>query len=339
MGVDRKKAVVTVLLPFFQVGDELDRAIASIVRQTFTDWELLLISNNGSRPGLHIADKWVQLDSRVHLLDESRQGIAFALNTGLQHANGRLVARMDGDDEAHPERLQKQVGFLDAHPEIDVVSCQTSYASNIPGSEGYSLFVEWQNGIITVDDHARLRFIESPLAHPTVVFRKELTESFGPYDTGNIPEDYELWLRWMDQGVRFYKLSERLLEWNDHAARLSRVHENYSREAFYRVKCHYLAKWIRRHVPKEKKIIVCGSSRIGRKRAVMLEEGGVQVYGFTDVKKRPNRQVRFLPIGQLVDPGPWLLVNFIARRGVGESIREHFVALGFAEGRDFVLAG
>lgn len=333
------KAAVTVILPFYQVGDELDTAIRSIVNQTFSAWELLLISNNGSKTGIEIASKWVHLDKRIRLVYEARQGISYALNTGLHHSHTHYVARMDADDMALPDRLEKQLGFLDTHPGVGVVSCQTSYASNIPGSEGYSLFVDWQNSIVTADDHARLRFIESPIAHPTVMFRKELIDCYGPYNTGAIPEDYELWLRWMDQEVRFYKLPEKLLVWNDHLTRLSRVHENYSREAFYQVKCHYLAKWMKQHVSPEKKVVVGGSSRIGRKRAAMLEEGGVQVYGFTDVKKRPNRQVRFVPINQLTDPDSWFLVNFIARRGVGDSIRAHFTALGFVEGRDFVLAG
>lgn len=92
------------------------------------------------------------------------------------------------------------------------------------------------------------------------------------YSTRNVPEDYELWLRWMDQGIHFYKLPEPLLTWNDHAGRLSRNHENYAREAFFQVKCEYLARWIKRHVSPKKKIVVCGSSRIGRKRADLLQQ-------------------------------------------------------------------
>ncbi len=330
---------VTILLPFYQAGKEMEQAVKSLVQQSFSAWKLLLISNNGSDMGLEIARKWIATDDRISLLEEPRQGIAYALNHGLQHANTPYLARMDADDVSFPERLQKQVGYLEEHPAVDVVSCQTSYKSEIQGSEGYSLFVEWQNAIISPEDHAMERFVESPLAHPTVVFKKELIDRYGHYDTGEVPEDYELWLRWMDHGVRFYKIPEPLVVWNDHLGRLSRNHQNYSREAFYRVKCYYLARWIKKHVPSGKKIIVCGSSRIGRKRASMLEEHGVAVYGFTDVKKRPNRQVRFIHYSELTDPEPWFLINFIARRGVGQSIREHFTELGFVEEKDFVLAG
>jgi len=336
--MDKNRARVTVVLPFYKVGKELDAAIASMVQQSFSAWRLLLVCNNGSDEGKKIATRWSADDSRIEMLEESVQGIAYALNSGLQLADTDYVARMDADDRSLPGRLELQVAFLDAHPDIDVVSSQTTYDSGMAGSYGYKLFVDWQNNIITPEEHALERFVEAPLAHPTVMFRKSLIDRFGLYSTRNVPEDYELWLRWMDQQVGFYKLPEPLLVWTDHESRLSRNHENYSREAFYRIKCEYLARWIKRNVPAEKKIIVCGSSRIGRKRAALLEELGVDIHGFTDVKKRPNRQVRFYRTSELTEPAPWFLINFIARRGVGQAIREHFMALGFREGVDFILA-
>jgi hypothetical protein len=70
----------------------------------------------------------------------------------------------------------------------------------------------------------------------------------------------------------------------------------------------------------------------------MLQELGVEVFGFTDVKKRPNRQVNFIRIPEITQPEPRFLINFIARRVVGQAIRKHFTALGFIEGKDFILA-
>ncbi len=331
-------AKISVILPFYNSGNELDKAIQSIVFQTFTDWALILVSNNGSDTGLKIAQRWLSTDNRIRLIEEPQQGIAFALNAGLRMANTEYIARMDADDISHPERLSAQIAFLDKYKEIDVVSTQTTFDSAITGSTGYALFVEWQNSIVTPGEHAIQRFIESPLAHPSVMFRKSLIRKYGMYDTGPVPEDYELWLRWFDNDAKFHKIPRKLLIWTDHPQRLSRNHENYSKEAFFNVKCHYLAKWINRTVSSDKKIIVCGSSRIGRKRADLLKELGVDIYGFTDVKKRPNRQVNFIPYQQITDPNKWFLINFIGRRGVGEAIRKHFTELGFEEGRDLILA-
>lgn len=197
---------LTILLPFYQAGAEMDLAVSSLVEQSFSDWKLILVSNNGSITGLDIARKWMAKDERIIMVEEPQQGIAYALNQGLRYADTPYIARMDADDISFSERLLRQVDYLDCHPDIDVVSCQTEYQSHIPGSKRYSLFVDGQNAIISPDDHAREQFVESPIAHPTVIFRKELIDRYGSYDTGEVPEDYELWLRWMDQGVRLYKI-------------------------------------------------------------------------------------------------------------------------------------
>jgi glycosyltransferase involved in cell wall biosynthesis len=329
---------ISVILPFYKAGQELDLAIQSISRQTFTDWELLLVNNNASAGAIAIAEKWTGADPRIRLLHEPVQGIAFALNTGLHQAGANLIARMDADDISHSIRFEKQISFLDANPEVDVVSTQTTFHSNLELSEGYDIFTQWQNNNITPEEHYISRFIESPLAHPTVMFRKKLIEKFGRYSTANVPEDYELWLRWFDKSVRFYKIPEPLLQWNDHPQRLSRTHDNYSKEAFYTIKCTYLAAWMKRSIPPKKKVVICGSSKIVRKRADLLRELGVDVFGYTDVKRVRNRSINFVPLHKLNEPENWLIVNFISKRGVRESVRTHFMNLGFVEGQDFILA-
>lgn len=330
---------VSVILPFYKNGVELDAAISSIAGQSFSGWELLLVNNNASDEACRIAEQWIKADQRIKIVFEPMQGIAFALNAGLKHATSGLIARMDADDLSYPGRLKLQVDFLNQHPGIDVIATQTDFASTLPKSEGYELFIRWQNSIISPEEHMLSRFIESPLAHPTVMFRKKLIEEYGFYDTGEVPEDYELWLRWMDRGVRFHKIPAPLVQWNDHSRRLSRNHENYSKEAFFTVKCKYMAAWIKREIDPHKKIVICGSSKIIRKRADLLAGFGVDIFGYTDVKPSRNRNINFIPYTQLTDPEKWLIINFISKRGVGKAIRTHFQKLGFADGRDFIAGG
>jgi len=330
---------ISVILPFYKNGAELNTAISSIAGQSFTGWELLLVNNNAGDEASRIAEKWATNDQRIKILHEPTQGIAFALNTGLKHASCELIARMDADDQSHPERLAIQLDFLKQHPGVDVVATQTEFSSELPKSEGYEMFTQWQNSLISAEEHMLNRFVESPLAHPTVMFRKKLIAQFGFYDTGNVPEDYELWLRWMDRGVRFHKIPAPLVQWNDHIERLSRTNDNYSKEAFFTVKCKYMAAWIKKEINPHKKIVICGSSKIIRKRADLLAGFGVDIFAYTDVKPSRNRNINFIPYPQLTDPEKWLIINFISKRGVGKAIRTHFQKLGFADGRDFIAGG
>jgi len=330
--------VISILLPFRDAATTLDAAIASIVAQSFREWKLLLTDNASDEESTAIAQRWSASDQRISLLQEPRIGIAHALNTGLVHAAAPYIARMDADDIAHPERLARQMAFMEAHPEIGVLGTRTCFETTLERSSGMAWFVNWQNAIHLPQEHYVKRFVDAPLAHPTVMFRRELTDRFGGYDTGPVPEDHELWLRWMHHGVRFAKVPEELLTWNDHPKRLSRTHTNYSVEAFFTTKAKWMARWINRKYGTTRPIIIAGTSGLCRDRARKLEEQGMRIQAFTDVKKREVPGYAFIPHDQLPASGEALVISFISQRGTGDRIAEFLASRGLVEGEDFILA-
>lgn len=328
---------VTVLLPFYNAHATLHRAIESIVTQTFQDWQLLLVDNNADSISKQISTHWHQRDSRVKIIHEPIQGIANALNTGLKHVRSKYVARMDADDVSHSGRLQKQFDFLEEHNDIGVVACACAFESNAANAEGYRKFVRWQNAIITPEQHFINRFIESPVAHPSVMFRNDLVETYGNYSTENLPEDYELWLRWMENGVKFYKLKDELLTWHDDEKRLSRTHENYLSTVFDETKMKYLARWLKQ-LDASKQIVVCGTGKSGRSRAALLEKNKVNVFAFTDVKQRGVPSNKFIPVDRIGENKNLFYVNFISKRDVRNEVRKLFISRNLVEGENFILA-
>ena len=329
--------LVSILLPFRDATPWLDRAIVSIQAQTSSDWELLLIDNGSSDQGPAIAREWCARDPRFRLLHEPLAGIAHALNTGLAQARGELIARMDADDESHPERLARQVAFMEAHPEVGVLGTRTRFVSTIAQHSGMQWFVDWQNAILDPHEHYVKRFVDAPLAHPTVLFRRELVDRHGAYNTGPLPEDHELWLRWMDAGVRFAKLPEELLTWHDHAGRLSRTHPNYSTEAFFKTKARWLAQWLDRR-GNGRPVIIAGTSALCQARAQLLREQGITIAAFTDVRERPVPGAPFVPALELPGPGVAVVVSMISQRGTGDRIAAFLCERGLVEGMDFILA-
>jgi len=328
---------LSVLLPFRNAAATLDAAIASIAQQTHSNWNMLLIDNASTDESHGVAKRWADRDARITLLHESRIGIAHALNTGLNHAEGAYIARMDADDISHPERLAKQVAWLEAHPEVGALGTRTAFSSTVEESRGMRAFVLWQNAIITPHEHYVKRFVDAPLAHPTVMFRRELVERHGGYSTEPLPEDHELWLRWMDARVRFAKLPEELLIWNDHAHRLSRTHANYSVDAFFTTKVKWLAKWLKRKL-NDRPLIIAGTSALCRDRASLLEAEGIAISAFTDVQARELPGYGFIPHDRLPRAGEAFIVSFISQRGTGDRIAAFLSSRGLAEGEDFILA-
>ena len=328
---------VSVLLPYHNAAGTIGAAIESMVDQSFHDIELLLIDNASTDESSSIVREWMKKDQRIRAIKEPRIGIAFALNKGLLHANADLIARMDADDISFPDRIGKQVAFMDGNSDIGVVGTRTEFRSTVKKNSGMRWFVEWQNRIITPDEHFVKRFVDAPLAHPTVMFRKSLIEKFGGYATDPVPEDHELWLRWMDAGVHFAKVPEDLLIWNDHNDRLSRNHSNYSVHSFYRTKVKWLAKSLRQIIG-DRFLIIAGTSRMCRERAALLETEGLRIEAFTDVRFREMPCYRFIAHDQLPPKGEAFIVSFISQRGTGDRIAAYFTSIGLTEGEDFILA-
>ncbi|HTL68927.1 MAG TPA: glycosyltransferase [Lacunisphaera sp.] len=331
---------VSVILPVRNAAVTIGRAVASVQAQTFRDWELVAVddgSDDGTRAWLERA---ARDDARIRLLAQPAHGLVPALNAGLAAARGDLIARLDADDECHPERLAIQVDYLAAHPAVGLVSCLVGFGGDRSVQAGYALHVEWLNALVTPEQIALNRFVESPLAHPSVMFRRELVAGLGGYRAGDFPEDYELWLRWLDAGVVMAKVPRELLTWHDAPGRLSRVDPRYSPEAFFSVKAGFVARELQR-VGGARPVWVWGAGRPTRKRAAHLGAHGVMVAGYVDIDPRKTGRavggVRVTAPAGLPPPDGAYVLGYVASRGARELIRAELGRRGYAEGRDFLM--
>lgn len=339
------------MLPARNAAGTVARAWESIRRQTFAAWELIAMDDGSADGTSDVLMTVARTDARVRVIRRDHEGLVAALNTGLACARGELIARMDADDEAHPERLAEQVGFLRAseHRDVGLVSCLVEFGGDRSQSAGYALHVDWLNSVVTSEDIALNRFVESPLAHPSVMFRRELLGRHGGYRHGDFPEDYELWLRWMAAGVRMAKVPRVLLTWHDAPARMSRTDARYSPEAFFRVKAEWIAREVkrilaaRRAIAGAPSIFVWGAGRPTRKRAAHLEPHGLRIAGYIDVD--PKKTTAALggtgaPVigpNAIPPPGEAFVLGYVSSRGAREFIRAALRARGYTEGRDFLM--
>ena len=229
---------VSVLMTAWNAAATVEESVASILAQSFADFELVLVddgSTDGTPAMLRVCAAG---DRRIRVITIPHGGIVSALNAGVAACFGELVARMDADDVAHPDRLRRQIDFFREHPDVSICSSLVEIfpAENVgPGMRRYET---WVNGLTSHDDMMRELFVESPLPHPTVMMRRALCA----YEDHGWPEDYDLWLRCHEAGLRFGKVPEVLLRWRQTAQRLSLTDARYSTENFLRAKAHYLAR-------------------------------------------------------------------------------------------------
>lgn len=328
---------VSVVLPFFNAGKTLFKAAESIRGQDFLDWECILVDNNSTDNSRAVALSMVKKDSRFSLVEEKTQGVMFASNRGCEHARGTYIARMDADDVARTGRLRVQSEFLDRHGDYGAVAGLVKHVGDPLTTGGFSRFVDWSNSVISNDEILLRRFIEAPIVNPTAMWRREIMEQFGLYHSGDFPEDYEMWLRWLDKGVKIAKVPEVVLDWHDSADRLTRTHPIYSDKAFYEIKSVYLAKWLSAHNPFSPGVWIWGASRISRRRARILEQQGVRVDAYIDTKRSRQLEREVIFYEDLPVAGEGFILTYIRQMDNREKIQRFLGERGYVEGKDYLL--
>ena len=174
--------LVSVVMPVFNGENYLGEAIDSILTQTFTDFELIIVDDGSADGSADIMDSYAQGDSRVRLLRHAvNQGQAKALNTGLAASRGEFVATMDCDDVSKPERLQSQVDFLRAHPKVGAVGVNLKVYDHDMLEMLYAPRLPKQHALIVLN-----AFIGDIFLGATIMFRRE----FAPAVGGTMPEDW-----------------------------------------------------------------------------------------------------------------------------------------------------
>jgi len=328
---------ISVILPVYNAAATLPGAIESMLAQTENAHELIVV-DDGSSDGTAAYLKTLN-HPRLVCVRITHGGIVAALNTGLSRARGEFIARMDADDYSYPQRLQKQRIFLEQHSHIGLVGCLVKYGGRNPRG-GYGRYVSWTNGLISREQISQARFIESPFAHPSIMFRRSLLEEHGGYADGPFPEDYELILRWLSRGVEMEKVPETLLLWNDLPSRLSRTHARYGVEAFYAVKTKHLASWLTANNPHHPTVLIWGAGRVTRKRAALLAEYGIQCGGFIDIDPRKTRSpLRGVPRFYYKDippPGDIFILSYVGVHDARDFIAAFLEERGFSEGKNFI---
>jgi glycosyltransferase involved in cell wall biosynthesis len=179
---------VSVIMPAFNEASYVRRSIDSILAQTFRDFELIVVDDGSTDGTWGIVQGYD--DPRIVGVRGERGGVCRAVNRGLEMARGEYLARMDADDESLPERLERQVRFLDAHPSISILGT-AYYKWDALHGERYARFHPETDEAIR-----RSLGLYIPICQGTVMFRREVYETIGGYDP-TIPdaEDMDLWLR------------------------------------------------------------------------------------------------------------------------------------------------
>ncbi|MBC8333780.1 MAG: glycosyltransferase [Anaerolineales bacterium] len=331
---------VSVILPCYNAAQTLEETLESIEGQTHKDFEVIAVDDGSTDRTADILDHRSKRDSRFKCIFQPHGGVISASNAGMLASVSPYIARLDADDRAHPQRLEKQIAFLDENPDTALVGCLVKAFPEEDVGDGFRIYIEWLNALVSDDDIRREIFIESPLPNPSVMIRREWMLRMGGYQDHGWPEDYDLFLRLYLAGARFAKIPEVLHEWRDHPNRITHTDSRYSLENFLRTKAYYLA---RGPLKGRDAVIVWGSGMMGRRLAKQLERQDMPLVAFVDIDpKKIGRTRRAKPIiapdelgkcwGQYQNP---VILASVGSRGARKLIRQRLNNFGYKEGIDW----
>lgn len=334
-------SAVSVLLPCYNAANTLPEALNTLWQQTLTDIEIIAVDDGSTDATADLLQEACQQDHRFTILSQPHTGIIAALNAGLAACRAPYIARMDADDRAHPTRLERQKGWLDRYPRVALVSCLVEAFPRDQVREGFRIYLNWLNRLITHKDICREIFIESPFPHPSVMFRKNWIEQVGGYQEHGWAEDYDLWLRLYLAGAEFAKVPEMLLAWRERPNRLTRTDSRYSVENFIRAKAHYLT---RGPLVGRDAVIIWGAGMMGRRLSKHLVREGAPLVAFVDIDpKKIGNTRRGKPVIAPDNLSKWwvqfqtpVLLAAVGARGARQLIRERLTNMGFVEGKDWL---
>ncbi|HUE85245.1 MAG TPA: glycosyltransferase family 2 protein [Vicinamibacterales bacterium] len=328
---------MSVLVPAWNAGATVRVCLESVRRQVFTDWECVVVDDGSSDKTATLVREVMSHDARVRLISRPHHGLVPALNEGLGHCRAPLIARMDADDVMHRLRLGAQMAALDHDPRLAAVGCHARIFPRTTMSPRLREYEAWLNSMQSADDVTREAFVECPVAHPTLMMRRDMARL--GYVDQQWPEDYDLILRALASGLHIGMVPRRLLAWRARADSWSRTSAAYDVERFAACKAHYLAHGF---LAGTESFVLWGYGATGRMLRKALASHGKTPSHIVEVKRsRVGQRIHgapVIPVAALAALGDHRIVVSVARLGPRSEIRNALASMGFVEGQDFVCA-
>lgn len=202
--------IVSVVMPVYNSRRYIEAAVHSILAQTLSDFELIIVDDGSSDGTADILRRLARRDCRIRLIQQRNTGVCGASNRGIAEARGEFFARMDHDDIALPDRLERQVEYLRAYPEIVAVGAQVLMID----SDGLPIRIA--SAPLTHEKIEEMFALDWPMFHPTLMARMDVMRKLGGYrEQYNSMEDLDLFIRLAEYG-RLANLPQVLLKYRQH---------------------------------------------------------------------------------------------------------------------------
>lgn len=339
---------ITITLAARDAAPWLTEMLDSVLAQTDHDWQLLVLDDGSRDATPAVVGDYAARESRIRVLErhEDARGVPTSLNRLLGEVATPLLARADADDVWEPGRLAAQRRALERAPGLAGVTCRVAPFPPTAMGDGMRRYFDWQNTLLTPEEIARDRFVESTIAHPTLMLRTDVLRGLGGWNDPPWPEDWDLHLRLLEAGHRIERIDDVLYRWRMHTGQLTQADSRYSEDSFLAARAHYLARFIASNRG-DRPVQLLGAGPVGKRLARALALEHCVIDGFVDVDPKKiggivHAGAHRWPVASMdtlfaVEPRP-LAISTVGLVGGRSRVRGLLTDRGWIEGRDFVVA-
>ncbi|WP_299253612.1 glycosyltransferase family 2 protein [uncultured Lacinutrix sp.] len=283
-----QQPLISVLIPFKNTQEFLSECLNSIINQTYTNWELLIIDDNSTDSSYNLVNDYAKKDNRIKLYKNEGSGIINALKLAFSKSKGDYITRMDSDDIMPDIKLGTLFNNLQLHGKNHIATGLVSYFSAEGISDGYRKYEQWLNSLTTEGTNYSEIYKECVIPSPSWMIAREDLLSIDAFNPTRYPEDYDLTFRFYEANYKVIPCNKVLHLWRDYGTRASRTDANYAENSFIDIKLHYFLKL---DFDKSKPLVIWGAGNKGKTIAKKLIALNIPFQWICDNPKKIGKHI------------------------------------------------
>lgn len=283
-----QKSLISILTPFKNTSAFLEDCINSILNQSYTNWELIIVDDTSTDDSYKIVEKFANNDSRIILLKNSGNGIIDALQLAFKHSKGNYITRMDSDDIMLPNKLEVLFNNLNIFGKKHIAIGLVEYFSDEGVGEGYKNYETWLNNLTKVGINYSEIYKECVIPSPCWLIHREDFIACDGFNPKIYPEDYDLTFRFYKNNIKCIPCDTVVHKWRDYSTRTSRTHVHYAQNHFTELKVRH---FLDIDYNKNKTLIIWGAGNKGKIIAKILLEKNIPFEWICDNPKKIGKDI------------------------------------------------
>jgi len=280
--------LISILIPFKDTEMYLSECLDSILNQSYTNWELIIVDDHSADSSYNLVKAYSEKDERIQLYKTNGQGIIDALHIAFKHSRGDYITRMDSDDIMHTTKLEVLLSNLLSRGKQCVATGLVSYFSAEGINDGYRKYEQWLNALTIRGTNYSEIYKECVIPSPCWMVHRDDLIAVDAFNTERYPEDYDLTFRFYEHQFKVIPCNKRLHYWRDYGTRASRTDANYAENSFLDIKLHYFLKL---DYNKKRRLVIWGAGAKGKTLAKKLIEIKVDFDWVCDNPKKIGKHI------------------------------------------------